>query len=44
MPTGQVTQGHQFDLTPDGQKFLFRCASEAVSQYTISVNWLGFDR
>ena len=29
-PTGEASQGRQFDVAPDGQKFLFSCGNDAV--------------
>ncbi len=38
-PTGSATQGRQFDVARDGQKFLFACGSEMRGKFSVIVNW-----
>jgi Tol biopolymer transport system component len=38
-PTGEATQGRQFDVAPDGQKFLFACGNDAEGHYSVFANW-----
>ena len=38
-PTGEATQGRQFDVAADGQKFLFVCWNTAENHYSVLVNW-----
>jgi serine/threonine protein kinase len=38
-PTDQATQGQEFDVAGDGQKFLFVCGDQAQEHYSVLVNW-----
>ena len=38
-PMGSATEGDPFDVTADGRKFLFACASQAETRYSITINW-----
>jgi dipeptidyl aminopeptidase/acylaminoacyl peptidase len=38
-PTGSATEGEFFDVSPDGQKFLFACSVQAETRYIITMNW-----
>jgi serine/threonine protein kinase/Tol biopolymer transport system component len=38
-PTGSATQGSNFDVSADGQRFLFSCATALPNKYIVSVNW-----
>jgi Tol biopolymer transport system component len=39
VPTGGATEGRQFDVAGDGQKFLFVCGNAAENHYSVLVNW-----
>ena len=38
-PTGDPTQGRQYDVSADGQKFLFICGNDAQDHYSVIANW-----
>ena len=38
-PTGASTQGANFDVSPDGLKFLFVCSNELPNKYIVTANW-----
>ena len=38
-PTDEATQGHQYDVAADGQRFLFVCGDQAQEHYSVLVNW-----
>jgi eukaryotic-like serine/threonine-protein kinase len=39
VPTGAAVESRQFDVTGDGQKFLFVCGNAAENHYSVLVNW-----
>ena len=39
-PTDEAVQGREFDVTADGQKFLFVCGNQAQDHYSVFVNWM----
>jgi eukaryotic-like serine/threonine-protein kinase len=39
-PMGSATEGDSYDVAADGRKFLFACASQAETKYSVIINWL----
>jgi len=38
-PTGSATQGSPYDVSPDGERFLFACSDAVDDRYIVNVNW-----
>jgi len=39
-PTGSSTQGSDFDVAPDGLRFVFACNDEPTSKFRVTLDWL----